>query len=229
MSDQSQGPGWWLASDGRWYPPEQHPEWVAPAPPTPAAPPPAGDALGGYRFEAPPGAEQSELEPTQGRRWSTWSPRSRRVAAGVALAVVAALIIGGLVIGRDDDDGGGSVLADRSTSTTVRRTTTTKDFFVEPTPSDFSLEVTLTDKQCFGSAGCSLHYRVDLTYTGLGGLAALQGHGPWTIIYSVEGDEDGSQVGSLELSGDGQYQDRERSMSTANDGVVPTATVTEVR
>ena len=25
MSDQSQGPGWWLASDGRWYPPEQHP------------------------------------------------------------------------------------------------------------------------------------------------------------------------------------------------------------
>lgn len=25
MSDQSQGPGWWVASDGRWYPPEQHP------------------------------------------------------------------------------------------------------------------------------------------------------------------------------------------------------------
>jgi hypothetical protein len=25
MSDTSQGPGWWLASDGRWYPPETHP------------------------------------------------------------------------------------------------------------------------------------------------------------------------------------------------------------
>ena len=25
MSDTSQGPGWWLASDGRWYPPEQAP------------------------------------------------------------------------------------------------------------------------------------------------------------------------------------------------------------
>ncbi len=23
MSDQSQGPGWWYASDGKWYPPEQ--------------------------------------------------------------------------------------------------------------------------------------------------------------------------------------------------------------
>lgn len=25
MSDQSQGPGWWQASDGKWYPPEQSP------------------------------------------------------------------------------------------------------------------------------------------------------------------------------------------------------------
>lgn len=26
MSDTSQGPGWWLASDGKWYPPEMHPD-----------------------------------------------------------------------------------------------------------------------------------------------------------------------------------------------------------
>ncbi len=25
MSDVSQGPGWWQASDGKWYPPELHP------------------------------------------------------------------------------------------------------------------------------------------------------------------------------------------------------------
>jgi hypothetical protein len=36
MSDASQGPGWWLASDGKWYPPES-----APAPPPPPPPPPA--------------------------------------------------------------------------------------------------------------------------------------------------------------------------------------------
>ena len=30
MSEQSQGPGWWQASDGRWYPPESRP---GPAPP----------------------------------------------------------------------------------------------------------------------------------------------------------------------------------------------------
>ena len=33
MSDVSQGPGWWVASDGRWYPPEQHPSY-APSPPS---------------------------------------------------------------------------------------------------------------------------------------------------------------------------------------------------
>jgi Domain of unknown function (DUF4234) len=33
MSDVSQGPGWWMASDGKWYPPET----------APAAPPPGGE------------------------------------------------------------------------------------------------------------------------------------------------------------------------------------------
>jgi|GEM_PF-1181926 len=33
MSDTSQGEGWWVASDGKWYAPEQHPDYVAPAPP----------------------------------------------------------------------------------------------------------------------------------------------------------------------------------------------------
>jgi len=35
MSDQSQGPGWWIASDGKWYPPES-----APTTPQPVGPPP---------------------------------------------------------------------------------------------------------------------------------------------------------------------------------------------
>jgi hypothetical protein len=35
MSDVSQGPGWWQASDGKWYSPEQHPEY-RPPPPSPS-------------------------------------------------------------------------------------------------------------------------------------------------------------------------------------------------
>ncbi|MFL6204691.1 MAG: hypothetical protein ACJ739_05020 [Acidimicrobiales bacterium] len=49
MSDQSQGPGWWLASDGRWYPPDQAPAVPAPemwATPPPGPPPPSGMSTG---------------------------------------------------------------------------------------------------------------------------------------------------------------------------------------
>jgi hypothetical protein len=36
MSDTSQGPNWWIASDGKWYAPEQHPDYGVPS----SAPPP---------------------------------------------------------------------------------------------------------------------------------------------------------------------------------------------
>ncbi len=49
MGDSSQGPGWWQASDGRWYPPESHPTAQQPTmavPPTVIAPPVEGAILG---------------------------------------------------------------------------------------------------------------------------------------------------------------------------------------
>lgn len=48
MSDFSQGPGWWQASDGKWYPPQPS----AP-PPTMPPPPQMGPPMGGYPV-APP-------------------------------------------------------------------------------------------------------------------------------------------------------------------------------
>jgi hypothetical protein len=42
MSDRPQGPGWWQASDRKWYAPEQHPNYVPPctgaSPSTPFVP-----------------------------------------------------------------------------------------------------------------------------------------------------------------------------------------------
>lgn len=56
MSDVSQGPGWWLASDGKWYSPDQAPGYSWPGSPPPGyAPtgyPPPGSSLPGY---PPPG------------------------------------------------------------------------------------------------------------------------------------------------------------------------------
>lgn len=55
MSDISQGPGWWIASDNKWYPPDLHPS-VQKAPPVPASGPPspgAGSPGGGPAHVGP--------------------------------------------------------------------------------------------------------------------------------------------------------------------------------
>jgi hypothetical protein len=63
MSDQSQGAGWWLASDGKWYPPES----FSPPPPPPPIPP--------------------DGNPKTPSVWMT--PETARVLKGVGLAVAA--------------------------------------------------------------------------------------------------------------------------------------------
>jgi len=72
MSDTSQGPGWWLASDGKWYPPESHP--------APPQPPPSQ----GYGAQPVAGRQKSKAR----RVWSV---------VGIAVLVVLALVIAGVV------------------------------------------------------------------------------------------------------------------------------------
>ncbi len=71
MSDTAQGPGWWLASDGKWYPPEL---WTGPPdagpagmsatqPSTPAYP---GPAPAGYGRYPPAGSGTAAAPKTNG-------------------------------------------------------------------------------------------------------------------------------------------------------------------
>ena len=60
MSDASQGPGWWQASDGRWYPPSAQP---GPARPTYGPPGPATPGYAptyGYGYGYPPNPNGTE-------------------------------------------------------------------------------------------------------------------------------------------------------------------------
>lgn len=60
MSDKSEGPGWWIASDGNWYPPELHPSVRdAPQAPVPTrmtvpTPSPAAEDAGAPRWASQP-------------------------------------------------------------------------------------------------------------------------------------------------------------------------------
>ena len=80
MSDQSLGPGWWQASDSKWYPPETHPNY-RPAPPTSARVPPTP---GGQATPPPPGAPARQPVTLPVREGIEWA----------SLAGAAGLIIG---------------------------------------------------------------------------------------------------------------------------------------
>lgn len=46
MTEEEQNAGWWVASDGKSYPPEQHPDYQAPAPSSPPPPQPGSKQPG---------------------------------------------------------------------------------------------------------------------------------------------------------------------------------------
>ncbi len=92
MSDTSQGPGWWMASDGRWYPPEANPS-RPPPPPPPMPPPPAGPMMYAppeVGTAAGPGPAPSPYPPSPVDEGA----KRRRFAAYV-VGAGAALMVGG--------------------------------------------------------------------------------------------------------------------------------------
>jgi Protein of unknown function (DUF2516)/Protein of unknown function (DUF2510) len=52
-------PGWWMASDGNWYPPERHPNYAPPAHAPPTLPPPIG---GASHLPTQPSSHQQEQD-----------------------------------------------------------------------------------------------------------------------------------------------------------------------
>lgn len=95
---------------------------------------------------------------------------------------------------------------------------------VELTPDDLALEVVVLEKQCFGSAGCRIGFRVELTYLG------AEGPDPdseYEVTYEVQGGES-TYINTLTTEGR-QYlvEERER-ISTESEEDELTAVVTRV-
>ena len=86
MSDVSQGEGWWIASDGKWYPPEATPQY-----PTPSE-----------EFDQTPAvdSEQAMISPVGDARPKTprLSRRGALIAGLVTLIVIAGVVTGILVV-----------------------------------------------------------------------------------------------------------------------------------
>ncbi|UQU62035.1 hypothetical protein COUCH_23655 [Couchioplanes caeruleus] len=99
----------------------------------------------------------------------------------------------------------------------------------EPTPgptpakSDIVLTPKVTEKHCFGSAGCNVDVKVKMAYGG----PVLSADDTFEVTYEVTGDEDGPVIGTLEVTGD-QYTSQEESLSTRSSGTKISIKVTDV-
>ena len=111
MSDQSQGPGWWLASDGRWYPPETPPATGVAFPPPvgPSWTPEAGLAV------TTPGSG----DPSGGPPDATPGTTAAIVIGGLLTLVVVGLLVVGLLTRGNDSDAASDITVDAGASSPV--------------------------------------------------------------------------------------------------------------
>ena len=98
MTDTPQDAGWWVASDGRWYPPEQHPDYplnVGPAPPGSAAPTPEIAGLSAPSYPPLPHVESPGPKPWWKRWWT--------ISLGSIVALLVVLGVIGAIVGDDNE------------------------------------------------------------------------------------------------------------------------------
>jgi hypothetical protein len=90
-----------------------------------------------------------------------------------------------------------------------------------PTASQFSLKVIELSRDCFGSAGCSVRYRIVPTYIGLGSAPT----GSFRLLYQVSGGDD-AKTGNIEVR-NGKFNNEENFTDVPTGGTL-TAHVTQV-
>jgi hypothetical protein len=99
--------------------------------------------------------------------------------------------------------------------------TTTTVAEVPPRATDFTLNVVETQRDCFGSAGCNVQYRIVPTYVGMGSVPK----GSYTLLYAVSGLSD-SKTGNIAVS-NGRFS-TESGFGSSEQGNTLTASVTQV-
>ena len=95
---------------------------------------------------------------------------------------------------------------------------------VAPTVKDFKLTVKTLTKQCFGSAGCNVTFRILVAYSG----PDLDPGKSYEVLYEVRGGEDGPIANKLTVEGGESSVDEEEMVSTPKSSTKLVAVVTDV-
>jgi hypothetical protein len=81
---------------------------------------------------------------------------------------------------------------------------------------DIELSLKTTEKQCFGSAGCLISVKIEVSVPA-GIVAAFPPDGQWDVTYQITGDESGPIIGTLSIYGNGKYDVNEENLSTKSE------------
>ncbi|OSZ61308.1 hypothetical protein OQI_06275 [Streptomyces pharetrae CZA14] len=178
--------------------PPPPPEFPPPTPPEPPAPP---------------------------RNWTN------AIIIGSAAAVIVAVVATGIVVVQSRDGDTKPAATTKSSAPTDDPVTVAAEE-PEPEPTypavdEDSFEMTLrtTERQCFGSAGCSVTVEPNLTYLG---FEDLDPDAVYEITYEIRGDESGPVIETAELSDQTTLNYTPTSLSTASSGTKITVEITDV-
>jgi hypothetical protein len=160
--------------------------------------------------------------------------RNNKLVAAVGFAVVAALGVGVFAGTWIDSDatGGKTSASERPESVDpveepdVFDDAGPKTVYVTPTASDFTIELKVKSKQCFGSAGCNVVVEPELSYDGLS--SELDPEATFDITYEISGGDSGEIVETLELSNQEDVSFSETLVSTSSSSVTPKVKITDV-
>ena len=100
-----------------------------------------------------------------------------------------------------------------------------KPDFHTPAVADFKLTVKVLEKQCFGSAGCLITYRVELIYDATNGH--LDPSVTYEVTYEMRGGED-PKINTLRVTGTEYRGDERETIRTPSSKAEVTAVVTSV-
>ena len=94
---------------------------------------------------------------------------------------------------------------------------------VKPAVKDFKVAVKVTQKQCFGSAGCNVTFRIDPSYTG----PAIPADQTYEVVYEIRGGDEPLR-NRFTITGDTATYDQDEMIGTKTSKAVLTAIVVEV-
>lgn len=156
-------------------------------------------------------------------------PKNTNTALWITLAIVGGVVVLclgcmgfgliGSALDTGSSDGGKKAAVETSDDPTEPRET-----YATPDPGDFRLTVKILEKQCFGSAGCNVTYRIELSYGG----PALDPSVTYELTYEVYGVEDGPQINTLDVTGDEYSTDNEENAQTTSASKKLTAKITDI-